>query len=137
MTEKVYKTATELGLTEPEYCALVKVRAALADGSITDNQFNMSDWWEPGEKQCDSIGCIGGWANTFGRADHINMDYTYCRINARSAEERREPESNPEELFYPPYRDWNKIKPRHAIKAIDNFLMTGEPKWQEVMEQVP
>jgi hypothetical protein len=38
-------------------------------------------------------------------------------------------------LFYPtiPEDDWDKIETEDAVKAIDNYLTTGDPRWEEVM----
>lgn len=45
-------------------------------------------------------------------------------------------------LFYPDSdtpavhddeRDWEKFTTKQAVKAIDNFLYTGRPKWKKVL----
>lgn len=125
-------THEELGITKAELAALRKVRNALAGGrykhiktdrlvKIDDEggklphkqMFNMA-YWEH-NVGCGTVCCIGGWMH--------NITHT-----ERSA--------SLGDLFYPDLGDedaWDRVTPKRAVRAIDSFLKTGDPKWERVV----
>lgn len=80
---------------------------------------------------CGSIGCIGGaMAMIMGLDADKAVDYVGGGITQHG-------DHSPalSLLFFPPDdMDWDDIKPRHAIKAIKNFLDYGKPLWAQVMK---
>lgn len=141
-----YKTAEELKITQEQFCALIKVREALADGTLVwvgddqvqarklsgANVFNMSRWHE--QHTCGTVGCIGGWSGFFaGERNHGDL--------WQGAKELRYG-SGIKELFFPFGGSngsngpaWSTLKPQHAVRAIDNFLKTGNPNWKEAISK--
>jgi hypothetical protein len=131
------KPWTFLKIKEPEYRALVTVRELLATGRmkhldipdaggylLDDNYvggnvkeigaFNMKLW------NCGTAQCIGGACELL-MGKHVEEHVFSVSLYP---------------LFYPwQVRDWNDITADKAVRAIDNFLMTGEPKWDEIMPQ--
>jgi len=136
MTEKQFRTADQLNITEEQRCALVKTLQLLEAGKITHlpsvtltgdfpprysesepKYFNMS-WWRIAA-DCGTVCCIGGTAEAIGKVRFDN---------------------NPEgleHLFFPRGLDdcWGNITTSHAAKALRNYLFTGSPKWREVMKE--
>lgn len=125
-------TARKLGLTKKELEALLAVRDGLASGAykhvrnFSDTKskkpmFNMTQACV--SDSCGTIGCIGGWmARQMGLNEIEAHDYVY------------ETPGKTYDLFFPKglNGDWDKITPKQAVKAIDNFLETGDPKWPQV-----
>lgn len=142
-----YKTSKQLGIQTWERKALIDTMKHLSkipdfDGSVKDtkegeNYFAIGttaqskyfdhDGFQRKEYNCGTIACIGGWAYliahgftaTYEADDYVismNMDYPLYG------------------LFYPS-GDWGLINTKMAIKAIDNFLTTGDPKWRELQKE--
>lgn len=134
------KTHQDLRITLSQLGALYGVRGLLANKQVTMHRvtddkattlsaaqacvgskhlFHMSQIFDENQ-HCGSIGCIGGYmGNILGDGSLV------CH---------QEPGDAFYELFYPyGVKDWNKITPQHAIKAIDNFLATGKPIWNKVV----
>ena len=151
----------KLGITFAELLGILAVREALKMGllvtpdrhnrSDTDNAysvgaklalqgdhvFTMGEWLYKGETflnsensekypnaHCGTVACIGGHMQLMGIAGLIDI-----------------PDEHPlHRLFYPDIDEsvmsWNDITPKQTIKAIDNFLVNGNPKWKEVVGQV-
>lgn len=137
---KKAKTPEELGLTLQEYAALIGVRGLLATKQLTyvserravdeHNHFNMCHWIKKGWTECapcGSIMCIGGSMDWLMGKPIVQGSNFYTRQHDKPIHA----------LFFPEELNvglWNKIKPKHAVQAIDNFLTTGKPKWEEVMD---
>lgn len=128
-------------LTKKERAALVVVRDMLDSGLIEHKRdvstfndcfseqvyrakrfFNMS--LAVGDSGCGTVACIGGWtAATMG----LEPDEAAAFVMRYSERGKFS------ELFYPPPAiDYEKITPAQAVKAIDNFLRTGKPRWSSV-----
>jgi hypothetical protein len=124
--------ATELGITRKELNALKKVRDGLREGLYRhlsaedvyekkDNGkpvFNMSNWAT--SQTCGTVGCIGGWMEAQLKAPRYSWDW---------------PETlHP--LFHPLVEgnEWERITPKKAARAIDNFIETGDPQWAKVLK---
>lgn len=141
-------TAQALLITTAEYDALVEVRDRLANGDFvhdpnlalaSPNGFNMNVPEDTSE--CGTSCCIGGWMH------HVMMrDRTApCVQLGEYVNKRRSRTLTP--LFFPfvdpndhsqhvtddygAFYDfpWDQIDTGPAVKAIDNFLSTGDPDW--------
>lgn len=143
---KKFKTARELGLKNKHYCALVKALDALQNGCIRHvkapgflvgdgsdtkvDRFNMNFWRT--EASCGTVACIGGTAEVVAGLPMFSLS---------SVAEDMGGDSGLYHLFYPHELDrgewnadsWDKITTKHAIKALQNYLTSGDPKWTEVM----
>ncbi len=120
------KDHTELGISFAELGALYGVRAMLVAGVLRTtlkpdtHVFDMECTWKP-NGECGSIACIGGTMA-------LIMGYNRAACAAYVGGQEN---PNLELLFYPDEsRDWDWITPKIAVKAIDNFLATGLPKWE-------
>lgn len=99
--------------------ALIKVRDHLRTGTLPGG-FNMDKACS--DRPCGTIACIGGWAGLFMGMSHDEAsDFVY------------EVGVDLYPLFYPGRVDYEKITPKQASQAIDNYLETGEPRWAEVL----
>lgn len=127
-------TAKKLKISFAEYGALIAVRTMLAQGIIqwarydhgrNDHVFNMA--YVCVDNGCGSIGCIGGTMALL------------MRVNPRDYMIRRHP-LGLRVLFYPDTEspsvvfDYDLIQPMQAVKAIDNYLLTGKPRWRDVLK---
>jgi len=144
---KKFKTAEQLGLRKDHYCALVKALDSLQKGTIRHvrnpkhlmgdgstvkvDRFNMSYWRT--EAACGTVGCIGGTAEVVGGLKMWSLSECAGAMGDTSGLYN---------LFYPHELDtpdgdddWGKITPKHAVKALQNYLTSGKPKWLEVMKK--
>jgi hypothetical protein len=135
-----------LGITQAEHRALLEIRELFAGdqfhhdpGQCLDrpNGFNMNVAMDEGE--CGTSGCIGGWMHAAMTRDHTAP----CVRVSEYVNSGRSRALGP--LFYPftdhNFRDlkdqdgqswdfpYELIPPVYALKAIDNFLSTGDPDW--------
>lgn len=130
-------------LTKKERAALTAVRDLL-DGGLLEYQRDVSGFsrWSLdavyrirrffnmsvaiGEADCGTVGCIGGWmAANMGLTPSQAQAYVYGF----------EGRGKFNELFFPSVDNdtsYAKITPRQAVKAIDNFLKTGNPRWASI-----
>lgn len=112
-----FKTARQLGLMEEQYRALIRTLERFERGEIPPLLFTMMDIGQP---ECGTAGCICGWASE-GNAS-LFMGWS----------------NNPKlkKLFAPDGNDaspaWGATVQQAAV-AIRNYLMTADPKWDEVM----
>jgi len=123
---------SKLKISFAELGALLGTRAMLANKVIVDakginepqknkHSFNMGAVCNVA--RCGSVACIGG---TMGQIMGIDAFSYVLRKDTLGA-----PISN---LFFPPQKyDFSKITPAQAIKAIDNFLATGNPLWSKIL----
>jgi len=138
MTEKEFRTAKELQITEKQRCALVKTLQLLESGSMIHVttlvsgdfyasldipltcHFNMRHWRSE-DKSCGTICCIGGTAELVGQVDLRRAVNKNIHLH---------------DLFYPsiPTTKWVKITPALAAVALRNYLFTGDAKWTKTME---
>ncbi len=125
---------TELNITFAELGALLGTRAMLKHKVLVHEPerfpdddkhiFNMDVSCRT--EDCGSVACIGGtMAMIMGRDDWNARQYV---SHANGALRR---------LFFPMegvLNNFSKITPKQSIQAIDNFLTTGEPNWQAILE---
>lgn len=125
------------GVTFQELGALLGVRGLLALKLVTHAKTSMPS---PGKHQmsmnvacktngdCGSVGCIGGtMAFLMGKSSSGATWYVGLR--------GRIGEASPafQELFFPKgIEDWDTITTEHMLKAIDNWLGNGHPRWVAV-----
>lgn len=155
VTRKVREHIHEkLGITFAEYGALLGVREMLKLRNLVhrpdvpttlaaheaaryvrkgEHGFNMSV--SCGGQSCGSIACIGGSMGQIMFADNETAD-VYVRTSRLNADDASHAHSAVlHDLFFPnslSSAGWVKITPRHAVKAIDNFLKDGNPRWLKV-----
>lgn len=132
----VVKPHEMLGITEESYNALVAVRNDLESGWIKKARldghlrpgFNMNYWkkgvqlFPPAVRGCGTCMCIGGYIEE--KLGHDLHEHEYVAMDC---------------LFYPRTLirgDWSSIKPREAVKAIDNFIATGNPHWETAVSRM-
>ena len=135
MTEKpTFKTAEELGITQDQFCALVKVAEGLQDGTLKHIDYNNPlDPLDPGAQyfdmsvwDCGSVCCIGGWSEKMGGLKWSqwpkNKDYMGHTDGLK-------------ELFYPNIQchQWADITSAEGAKAVVNYLTTGDTQWRKVV----
>ena len=123
-----FKTATELGLTQPQYCALVKTLVALEKGRLWqdfDIRFNMEHWGG----ECGTTCCIGGSAEALGALPHGSL------ADAASQLSRYGFRYDLQNLFYPYHcKDaWDATQKQAAV-ALRHYLTTGKENWNMAME---
>jgi hypothetical protein len=153
MAKKKRLTAAELGIDQEDYDALLETRELLASGCLehtTDSrdirdtkprtkepkaQFNMNI--DASYNHCGTVACIGGWMSLLkqGAAKDIAKGKVPKREMVDFASMEVSELGLIGELFFPKIRDWNVITPKIAVKAIDNFLTTGKPRWGELTGQ--
>lgn len=108
-----YKTAKQLNLTAKEKKALVGVMGKLSRDELKHHiDFDMDKW------ACGNIHCIGGWADHLYKTDFNTKSYDDAidkLFFARTSVIRH-----------------NEITPKQAAKAIQNFLVSGNPKWEKI-----
>lgn len=123
-------TAEQLGISTDGYEALVKVLAKMEAGEIkhidtekpvfdtfTGMRFNMNYVHMINYKGCGTVCCILGWAK------HLSRNGVFPDIT-----------DGVNELFYPTHPiPYNEITVEQAIRALRNYLTTGEAKWEEVL----
>ena len=134
MLAQNFKSAADLGITEPQLSALQKtlvmletgklVHALIGDGYFPNQgsftgQFNMIHW--NSRHDCGTVACIGGTAEMIGDVSFDKDMY-----------------GNPPlyRLFMPtslPECSWNDITPAQAATALRSYLTTGDAKWHEAV----
>jgi hypothetical protein len=132
MLAQNFKTAADLGITEPQRAALGKVLVLLETGKLRNcpmggpsesagmysGQFNMNQW--SAENECGTIACIGGTAELVGTLAVREMSH------AAYGSKRLH------ELFYPYCVDtlkWTDITTTQAATALRSYLSTGDARW--------
>jgi hypothetical protein len=131
MLAQSFKSAADLGITEPQRDALMKTLVLLEAGKLTHvkdtmifrprsvargftGHFNMI-WWG-NEHPCGTVACIGGTAELVGG---VTFDLTTSALDR---------------LFWPPtHSDWGGITPAQAATALRSYLTTGDAKWHKAV----
>lgn len=133
MSDRQLKTAKQLGITEKERNALLKVRELLAAGVMLHRAdpvpgepthrplFNMGESFDRWE--CGQVGCIGGWM-----AFHMGLDDACEYVGGCDGDGDRSDALH--NLFYPPEsKDYCSLTCRQAVNAIDKFLSGQKYPW--------
>lgn len=138
-------------------------KGAFAHGNPWDavpapNVFNMG-WGakqlqdaSTGEYRCGSTCCIGGWMHVHMAGPMRANDQGYIFVDVDRANAYVNHDKSPvlHPLFFPLQSDqfgtelpgyedvsvsYTDITPEHAIRAIDNFLETGDPDWPSILKE--
>lgn len=130
-----YKTAKELGITQPLYDSLLCKNEIVHVGQDYYNGdelkpgkfFDMSEWREL--SSCGSVCCIGG-----------SIEHFY-KVDAHSEAKNNNYNGKPAlyTLFHPfdiDYGKWHKITNQQAVQAIHNYLTHNDAKWTEVCSEL-
>lgn len=137
---KPFKTAQELGITATEREALLWVRRSLASGKIPDRRFDMR--MVLGLDRSCATGCIGGWMwLRHYRTRHpvraaIAQLFLGRAVECEASHYVRYREPPLRDLFFPD-PGVGAIDPAAAVRAIDSFLMTGDPAWRSAVAPHP
>jgi hypothetical protein len=114
---------------------LLRVREQLNTG-VPGREFDMREY----HNGCGTVGCIAGWiyfnnkeefdANHIRSIEHLMMLYGVPKDVAYDLH------NGPNRLFFmfDSEHSLGEVTEGDAIKAIDNFIATGEPLWEEVLE---
>ncbi len=134
MLAQNFKSAADLGITEPQFDALRKTLVLLETGKLRHvsmgssicalqhrkqfcGQFNMNQWaaWN----DCGTVACIGGTAELVGNLEPHSFDHPMHK--------------HPQllHLFYPetPMSAWSGITPAQAATALRSYLTIGDARW--------
>ena len=138
------KTAEDLGLSEEELQALLKVREDLKQGYLrykslsvveersSGNYFNMSVGLT--KHGCGSIGCIAGqMALYLNKGDFITAMRVSNRLLGHSY--LNGPQATALETLFVPINTpcvWSDLTVDEAVAAITNFVETGHASWDKV-----
>lgn len=154
VSEPQMKTYQDLGIQSEEKAALIWVRDGLRNGFFkrvdegsypSCNSFNMGLTHKAYE--CGSIACIGGWVWVALNHEDVKQEGDVFKMTSRQAYKADEyvysansvdgngdDDGRLHDLFFPPNRyNYNRIKEEQAAIAIDNFLETGEAKWEKIL----
>lgn len=139
MLAQNFKTAADLGITDPELDALIKVLGMLERGEIPDRAFTMrqfrptwSDRAQDIAKECGTIGCLCGWANfvsggeAFLQAVTGRLSFPTEAIHDLFAIQRDE-----DDRLIP--RIWRDATIESAAIALRSYLNTGKANWAEAL----
>jgi hypothetical protein len=125
-----FKSAADLGITEPQKEALIKTLVLLETGrlehskafnfdyeeepdAVFSGKFNMRYWTE--DSQCGTIACIGGTAELIS-----GVKFPYSHHDGLR------------NLFQPSavrVGNWADITPAQAATALRSYLTTGDARW--------
>jgi hypothetical protein len=130
MLARSFLTAADLGISEIEHDALIKVLHMLERGelkhrpdnpsiSTIPNAFSMGHWGR--KEDCGSIGCIRGWARFVANDDTLFArpvpDAVYGLFTVEDIHDK----------------PWTDITPAEAAHAVSNYLTTGASRWKSVL----
>jgi hypothetical protein len=143
----MYKTASSLRITSKQRAALIATKAFLKRGverakDVVRSRRNaaprsvfldMRDDWHP--VSCGTACCIGGFMTLHMLRGKLSKTMTISRkeSDAISTQVVVDPGAL-YPLFFPQRYPgpWDEITSAQAVKAINNFLTTGDPKWDKV-----
>lgn len=143
--ESAKACAERLNITERELKALMDTRNDLATEKLKyisndefyddrtlkfrGRRFNMGVAAQ--RKDCGTACCIGGSMALRMRMSVRDAD---SYVGDYSVPSWASPKGL-QALFFPPQHiDYDRITPAQAVKAIDNFIETGDPKWNAVLK---
>lgn len=121
-----FKTAADLGITEPEHRAFLQVLGMLERGELVDvhffdeceNGFNMS----VSGRGCGTPACIGGWAAFLMDIDQSSYLDRYDLAHKHKNEGLHE-------LFWNNDAVDNWARVSQAATALRSYLTTGDARW--------
>lgn len=112
-------------MTPQEREALIRVRDKLAFGALKLNMQMI-------RSSCGTAHCIGGWMYVFLKPSEVGYHDIWSYVQQGGCTRSQKLKS----LFYPQTlnRKWGNITPAQAVRAIDNFLKDGFPRWRKVVK---
>jgi hypothetical protein len=130
-------SASALQIMPAEHKAILEIQDLFANGVFhhdaeaeadNPNGFNMD--YPECSTECGTTCCIGGWMWAAMHRDKSTNSPTAGHYVKTDRSAALKP------LFFPPLDDiddmaYADITPGAALKAIDSFLATGNPEWQE------
>lgn len=129
MLAQAFKSANELGITDEELTALIRVLGMFERGEVKrarahtpaiPNGFNMSSLSHT--DRCNTVACIKGWAQIVG-GEHLFSSYPSTKNDALYTG-----------LFLYSKRIRFRInEPAQAATALRSYLTTGDAKWHEAI----
>ena len=125
---KISKAFKELSFAEKG--AMLGTRELLDKGLVRAVEFNMNLSCVSSNEYigCGTIACIGGTMGQIMYPGDLNKAHRYVM-----GIEEGEPIHR---LFFPDYRiNYEKITRAEAVKAIDNFIAKGDPKWMSIVHK--
>ncbi len=128
-----YMTADQLDIEPKVRDALIQVLSLLEGGKVPWNYVSDKDAFPESDDRivekpaltgfnmlvwhCGTVGCIGGWTEAIGGV-RIKTFLTPDRLD---------------DLFHPDGHDMQMISVRRAAEALRNYLVLGDPQWDEVL----
>jgi len=112
------KTAADLGISETEYCALVKTLHAMENGKIKEENIDMRMWG------CGTTHCIAGWANTIDNEAFPEISPLVMNREMVAKMKSRIPRAL-SALFGLDNISMTHASPTKAIRALRNYLQSG------------
>lgn len=128
MLAQNFKTATDLGITDAELDALIKVLGMLERGELQQYDYaggsGLFDMTSKGSG-CGTPACIGGWVAALMGKNQLSY------VNSHRFEQKplHDLYWNMEAVFHG--------KAQHAAYAIRSYLTTGEANWAEALMTAP
>jgi hypothetical protein len=132
-------------ITFREHLAVLAVRHALETGVLDmhpvlhpddvnafDNKHTFHMSCSMDKAHCGSVGCIGGYMALVMGVNSRSYVTDHIKWGHMAEPEACSPSLTP--LFFPPLgRDWPSATPKVAVKAIDNWLKDGNPRWGDLL----
>lgn len=124
MLAQNFKTAAELGISEIEVDALIKVLGMLERGELTEQEFSMDTILH----DCGSPACLCGWAN------YVSGGRAFPEAPQTSRLYNRLPAGAINLFLLSGWRsEWESITPSQAATALRSYLTTGVARWDEAL----
>lgn len=122
MLAQNFMTADALGITEEQRQALILTLRFFEHGEVPHHRFHMN-FWNFTKKGCDTIHCIGGWAEVLAQEEGLFQDTDFFDVTPLSR------------LFFPRSQEASACEDvEKGAHALRNYLTTGEAQWDEVMQ---
>lgn len=119
MLAQNFKTAADLGISDRELDALIKVLGMLEREEIDEAHFNMGIVGEP---DCGTSGCLLGWTRVADKDVFFTLVCKACLFPKNEGLET---------LFYS--GEAFDAAPSQGAAALRSYLTTGEANWAEAL----
>lgn len=135
MLARTYKSAAELGRTQPELDALMLALDYLGKSDIPTWRGNSNVEDPPAgdsfdmrlfswQHQCGTVACLAGYANLLSEGRAFSQMWLYNFMSSFHLENHQDME-----LAYLFSGGWEKRDAGEAVTALHNYLTTGETRW--------
>lgn len=141
MLAQNFKTAVDLGISDIELDALIKVLGMLERGEINQQTLDMANFLD--EEDCGTVACICGWAhlvsNQVAFPEVKDIGHASAKLMKRPYELRMlflVYDGLGEMMANGPYkhqRTVSSVLPDEAARALRSYLTTGEANWAEAL----